>query len=71
MSFIADDRTAAIAMLEIVTSYRSEEGLRLDQAAAKSVQESPPTGDLALLDPWRSSPRAWEVASSVRCQRCS
>ncbi len=50
-SFIADNRTAAIAMLEIVTSFRSDDGLRLDQAAAKSVNENPPTGDLALLDP--------------------
>ena len=49
--FIAGHRAAAIAMLEIVTSYRSDDGLRLDQAAAKSVQESPPAGDLALLDP--------------------
>ena len=50
-AFIAGHRTAAIAMLEIVTSYRSEDGLRLDQAAAKSVQENPQIGDLALLDP--------------------
>ena len=50
-AFIAGNRTAAVAMLEIVTSYRSDEGLRLDQAAAESVQERPPTGDLALLDP--------------------
>ena len=49
--FIADNPTAATAMLEIVTNYRSGDGLRLDQAAAKSVQESPPTEDLALLDP--------------------
>jgi TetR/AcrR family transcriptional regulator, fatty acid metabolism regulator protein len=51
-AFIAGNRTAAIAMLEIVTSYRSDDGLRLDQAAANSVQASPPTGDLALLDPY-------------------
>lgn len=49
--FIVDNRAAAVAMLEIVTNFRSGDGLRLDQAAAKSVQESPPTGDLALLDP--------------------
>ena len=49
--FIVDHRTEAIAMLEVVTNYRSGDGLRLDQAAAKSVQERPPSGDLALLDP--------------------
>jgi AcrR family transcriptional regulator len=51
-AFIAGNRAAAVAMLEIVTSYRSGEGLRLDQAAAKSVEARPPTGDLALLDPY-------------------
>jgi TetR/AcrR family transcriptional regulator, fatty acid metabolism regulator protein len=49
--FIADRRIAAIAMLEIVTSFRTDDGLRLDQAAARSAQSHPPTGDLALLDP--------------------
>lgn len=49
--FVADNRTSAIAMLEIVTNFRSDQGLRLDEAASASVQESPPTGDLALLDP--------------------
>jgi AcrR family transcriptional regulator len=51
VGFIAQNRTAAIAMLEIVTNYRSTEGLRLDQVAAESVRESPPTGHMALLDP--------------------
>lgn len=50
-AFIGGNRTAAIAMLEIVTSYRSDDGLRLDQVAAKSVRQHQPTGDLALLDP--------------------
>lgn len=49
--FIAENRIAAVALLDIVTSYRSSDGLRFDQAAAKSVGDDPPTGDLALLDP--------------------
>jgi TetR/AcrR family fatty acid metabolism transcriptional regulator len=50
--FIVDNRTAAIAMLEIVTSFRSDAGLRFDQVAAQSVKENLPTGELALLDPF-------------------
>lgn len=46
--FIESSRTAAVAMLEIVTSFRTDDGLRLDQAAGRS---GPPSGDLALLDP--------------------
>lgn len=49
--FIDGHRTAAMAMLEIITGYRSPEGLRLDQAAAESVKAHPPEGDMALLDP--------------------
>lgn len=51
-AFLAGNRTAAIAMLEIVTNYRSDDGLRFDQVAAQEVQENPPTGDLAFLDPF-------------------
>jgi len=51
VQFIQDSRLAAVAMLEIVTSFRTEDGLRLDQAAARSVQSSPPSGELTMLDP--------------------
>jgi TetR/AcrR family transcriptional regulator, fatty acid metabolism regulator protein len=50
-AFIAANRTAAVAMLDIVTNYRSADGLRFDQAAVRSAGDDPPTGDLALLDP--------------------
>jgi AcrR family transcriptional regulator len=50
-AFIAANRIPAVAMLDIVTSYRSSDGLRFDQAAAKPAGDDPPTGDLALLDP--------------------
>lgn len=49
--FVADSRIAAVAMLEITTSFRTEDGLRLDEAATRSAHAVAPTGDLALLDP--------------------
>ncbi|NOP95636.1 TetR family transcriptional regulator [Mycolicibacterium fortuitum] len=49
--FVAANRSAAVAMLELVSGYRDADGLRVDQAAAKAVAEHPPTGDLAALDP--------------------
>lgn len=49
--FIDADRRAAVAMLEILTGFRTADGLRLDQAMAASVAERPPQGDLAMLDP--------------------
>lgn len=49
--FIAESRVAAIAMLEITTGFRTDDGLRLDQAAARTALTNPPAGDLALLDP--------------------
>ncbi|GAS89919.1 TetR/AcrR family transcriptional regulator [Mycolicibacterium brisbanense] len=51
IAFVAANRSTAVAMLELMAGYRDPDGLRLDQAAAKSVQEHPPTGDLAALDP--------------------
>lgn len=45
--FIDQNRTAAIAMLEILTGYRSPTGLRLDQAAAAAPEDPA----LAGLDP--------------------
>ncbi|BBX35310.1 TetR family transcriptional regulator [Mycolicibacterium mageritense DSM 44476 = CIP 104973] len=51
VAFVAANRSAAVAMLELMAGYRDADGLRLDQAAAKAVQEHPPTGDLAALDP--------------------
>ena len=49
--FIQNSRLAAVAMLEIITSFRTDDGLRLDQAAAQSAQSSPPSGELTMLDP--------------------
>ena len=49
--FLADSRVAAIARLEITTSFRTDDGVRLDEAAARSAHIRPPAGDLALLDP--------------------
>lgn len=51
VAFVAGNRSAAVAMLELISGYRDADGLRVDQAAAKAVQENPPTGDLAALDP--------------------
>lgn len=51
IGFVAANRSAAVAMLELVSGYRDADGLRVDQAAAKAVAEHPPTGDLAALDP--------------------
>ena len=51
VAFVEANRAAAVAMLELISGYRDADGLRLDQAAAKAVQEHPPTGDLAALDP--------------------
>jgi AcrR family transcriptional regulator len=49
--YIDENRTTAIAMFEIFTSYRSPEGKRLDQVMVESVAANPPQGDLAELDP--------------------
>jgi TetR/AcrR family transcriptional regulator, fatty acid metabolism regulator protein len=49
IAFIASNRAAAAAMLEIVTGYRSSDGRRLDQAAASSPQAAR-TG-WSVLDP--------------------
>lgn len=49
VAFIEQNRVAATAMVEILTGYRSPDGLRLDQAAAAA---SPPTNaGLEALDP--------------------
>jgi AcrR family transcriptional regulator len=50
-AFLGEHRVESVAMLEITTSFRTADGLRLDQAAARSVAARPPSGDLALLDP--------------------
>jgi hypothetical protein len=43
----------SVALFEIMTSFRTADGLRLDQAAARSVAMEPPQGDMAVLDPLR------------------
>ncbi|MUM18464.1 TetR family transcriptional regulator [Mycobacterium sp. CBMA271] len=47
IEFVLRNRVAAIAMLEIITGYRSRDGLRFDQAAAGT---SPPA-EFAAMDP--------------------
>ena len=48
VAFIDSHRPQSFALLDILTSFRTESGLRLDEAASK---DAPPTGDLAKLDP--------------------
>lgn len=48
IGFLADHRVAATAMLDITTSFRTEAGLRVDQAAASS---DGPASDFSALDP--------------------
>ncbi len=56
-AFLDTHRTAAVAMFEIMTSFRTADGLRLDQAAQRSAEQEPPgedgdeEGEHALLDP--------------------
>lgn len=50
-AFLDTHRTEAVALFEIMTSFRTGDGLRLDQAAARSVEAQPPSPELALLDP--------------------
>jgi AcrR family transcriptional regulator len=48
VDFIESHRPHSFALLDILTSFRTEAGLRLDEAASR---DAPPTGDLAKLDP--------------------
>lgn len=48
IGFLADHRVAATAMLDITTSFRTDAGLRIDQAATSS---DGPASDFAALDP--------------------
>jgi AcrR family transcriptional regulator len=48
MRFMRANNRDTVAMLEIITGFRTETGLRLDQNLAAA---DPPQGDLALLDP--------------------
>jgi AcrR family transcriptional regulator len=50
-AYLDAHRTESVAMFEILTGFRTGDGLRLDQAAARSVADEPPQGDMALLDP--------------------
>lgn len=50
-AFLDTHRAAAVAMYEILTGFRTHDGLRLDQAAARSVAEAPPPEEWAGLDP--------------------
>jgi AcrR family transcriptional regulator len=48
VTFIDSHRPHSFALLDILTSFRTDAGLRLDEAASR---DTPPTGDLAKLDP--------------------
>lgn len=50
-AYLDAHRTASVAMFEIMTGFRTADGLRLDQAAARSAGTQPPSGDMASLDP--------------------
>ncbi|WP_078315653.1 TetR/AcrR family transcriptional regulator [Mycobacterium sp. D16Q16] len=47
IEFVVSNRMAAIALLEIITGYRSQDGLRFDQAAAGAA----PPAEFAAMDP--------------------
>lgn len=47
IEFVVSNRVAAIALLEIITGYRNQDGLRFDQAAA----EAEPPAEFAAMDP--------------------
>ncbi|KAA0021122.1 TetR family transcriptional regulator [Antrihabitans cavernicola] len=51
IAFLDSHRVHSVAMYEILTGFRTEWGLRLDQAAAESVKAEPPQGDMATIDP--------------------
>lgn len=51
--FLDGHRAESVAMFEIMTSFRTVNGLRLDQAAARSMAEQPLPDELVLLDPMR------------------
>ncbi|MBA0044738.1 TetR/AcrR family transcriptional regulator [Mycobacteroides sp. LB1] len=47
IEFVVSNRVAAIALLEIICGYRSQDGLRFDQAAAGTA----PPAEFAAMDP--------------------
>ncbi|CAM3959338.1 TetR/AcrR family transcriptional regulator [Smaragdicoccus niigatensis] len=49
--FIHENRVRAVAMFEIVSMYRTPEGLRFDQAVAAQASTTPPPPEMAMLDP--------------------
>lgn len=50
-AFLDTHRTESVALFEIMTSFRSSDGLRLDQAIARAVAAEPPPPEMAPLDP--------------------
>jgi TetR/AcrR family transcriptional regulator, fatty acid metabolism regulator protein len=49
--FLDAHRTESVAMFEIMTSFRTADGLRLDQAIARSVAAEAPPPEMSQLDP--------------------
>lgn len=50
-AFLDTHRTESVALFEIMTSFRTSGGLRLDQAAARSVAAPASSQELGSLDP--------------------
>lgn len=67
-AFLDEHRTESVAMFEIMTSFRTPAGLRLDQAMARSVAAQAPPAEVALLDPRKivdEGVRTGELAAAV------
>jgi AcrR family transcriptional regulator len=51
MRFMQVNQRDTVAVLEILSGFRTESGLRLDQKLEQDTAADPPQGDMALLDP--------------------
>ena len=51
MQFMQVNKRDTVAVLEIISGFRTEAGLRLDQKLEQDTAAAPPQGNLALLDP--------------------
>ena len=61
-TFLDAHRTESVALFEIMTSFRTPDGLRLDQAILRSVEADPPPSAIALLDP------LWIIEEGVQAE---
>ena len=51
MRFMHVNQRDTVAVLEIISGFRTENGLRLDHKLEQDTTADPPQGDLAMLDP--------------------